>query len=238
MNDFMNLAGKRILLLGATADIGRAIALNARDLGAEVQGIVRQDPGDMGFPVEALDLLDALAVEAYVRRLDTPLDGLVYCIGDSIKAPLSSLTPDVVHRAVDVNLNTLIVMLRALVMARKLKRGASVVLVSSVSAYLGVRGMAPYAMTKSALLVATRTFSNELMRHGVRVNSVSPVMVRTRMFEPEQQAWLEEMSKRHYPQGLGEPVDVAAPVLFLLSDEASAINGTDIILSAGAMTTA
>ncbi|MCJ9709519.1 SDR family oxidoreductase, partial [Bordetella hinzii] len=136
------------------------------------------------------------------------------------------------------NLNTLIVMLRALVMARKLKRGASVVLVSSVSAYLGVRGMAPYAMTKSALLVATRTFSNELMRHGVRVNSVSPVMVRTRMFEPEQQAWLEEMSKRHYPQGLGEPVDVAAPVLFLLSDEASAINGTDIILSAGAMTTA
>ncbi|QII87037.1 hypothetical protein G3T20_21530 [Bordetella hinzii] len=85
MNDFMNLAGKRILLLGATADIGRAIALNARDLGAEVQGIVRQDPGDMGFPVEALDLLDALAVEAYVRRLDTPLDGLVYCIGVKIQ---------------------------------------------------------------------------------------------------------------------------------------------------------
>ncbi|MFU1912390.1 SDR family NAD(P)-dependent oxidoreductase [Bordetella avium] len=235
----MNLSGKRILLLGGTSEIGREIALNALELGAAVSGIVRKNPGDLGYPVHILDLLDAQQVQQYVSTIESPLDGLVFSVGEFVRAPLSLLTPELIQRAIDVNINTLIVMLRALVVARRLRRGASVVLISSISAYLGVRGIAPYTMAKAALVALGRVLSNDLMRHGIRVNSVSPAMVRTRMScgSPGEQQWLDQFGKERYPLGVGHPIDVAGPVLFLLADDAKAINGTDIILSGGAIRT-
>jgi len=118
------------------------------------------------------------------------------------------------------------------------KNGGSVVLVSSIDAFFKERApSAGYALTKSAIIGLTNSLASELGRYRIRVNSVSPGLIRTHMtedffteeFELERKQFLERV-----PLGrAGSPDEVARLIAFLLSDDASYISGDNIFIDGG-----
>ncbi|OZI77391.1 SDR family NAD(P)-dependent oxidoreductase [Bordetella genomosp. 12] len=228
---FMSLEGKHLLVAGAGSDIGKATAEGARALGAVVQGVARQPQEDPA--VTPVNLLDDEALKGWVRELAQPLDGLVFCIGQALLMPAHMLGREVIARVMDVNVGSFVALLAALLRARKLNAGASIVALSSISAHTATEGVTPYAMSKAALSAGVRNLALELQRRDIRINAVSPAMVRTKMTAGSDVFSLEEMARERYPMGVASPDDVAALVLFLLSDEAVSVTGWDTLLTGG-----
>ena len=114
--------------------------------------------------------------------------------------------------------------------------GASVIFISSVMGVVGQPAKTVYSATKGALIAGARSLALELARNNIRVNCVSPAMVRTGMSKslldkvtPEA---LVEIQKAH-PLGIGEADDVADACVFFLSDKSRWITGTNLIVDGG-----
>jgi len=114
--------------------------------------------------------------------------------------------------------------------------GGSVVFISSVMGVAGENGKTLYSMTKGALIAAVRSMAVELAPRKVRVNTVSPGVVESPMSRSAVYSKDEESLNRIrslHPLGLGKPEDVANACLFLLSDEARWITGTNLVVDGG-----
>jgi NAD(P)-dependent dehydrogenase (short-subunit alcohol dehydrogenase family) len=114
-------------------------------------------------------------------------------------------------------------------------KGGAIVNLSSVAAHLGGAGRTvDYAATKAAMEIFTLGLAREVAEEGIRVNAVRPGPTRTEMLDnPNQAGRLAEMAKVIPMKRVGEPEEIAAPILWLLSDEASFVTGTSIIASGG-----
>lgn len=114
-------------------------------------------------------------------------------------------------------------------------KGGSIVNISSVVAHLGGPGRnVDYGSTKAAIELFTLGLAREVADEGIRVNAVKPGPTRTDMLDnPAQAGRLEEMAKVIPMKRVGRPEEIAAPIVWLLSDEASFVTGTSIIASGG-----
>ena len=237
----MSIAGGRILVTGAGKGIGRetALALHARR--AKVVALSR-DPADLaslaaeiGCETIAADLADATAARTAVERA-LPLDGLVNCAG--IARLASFVDTSLADFDETMAVNTRAPMLVAQGVVRDwLARGASgaIVNVSSVAAKLGIARHTAYCASKAALDAMTRVMAVELGGHGIRVNSVNPTITLTTM---GRQAWGDAARAapmlERLPLGrFAEPGEVAAVIVFLLSDEASMVHGACLDVDGG-----
>jgi NAD(P)-dependent dehydrogenase (short-subunit alcohol dehydrogenase family) len=163
--------------------------------------------------------------------------GLGHAAGIVETQPLHTTTPDVVQRQMTVNL------LAGLELARVVARrdvmepdGGSLVFLSSVYGHVGVPGQTGYSASKGAVAAAVRSMAIELARRRVRVNAVSPGLVRTPMTTHALHALTAEqvtsIEQRH-PLGPGTTVDVARAVLFLLAPATTWITGIDLAVDGG-----
>ena len=110
---------------------------------------------------------------------------------------------------------------------------ASFLLFSSVRSHRTDKGLFSYASAKAALQVAAKTFAKETSNRGIRVNTISPGWVKTAMTNGLDQTHnLNEVNQSSL-LGIGEASDVSGMVLFLLSDRAKWITGTDIVVDGG-----
>lgn len=238
MTDF---AQRTVLVTGAAGSIGQAVvrrlgAANARVLAADrhsqdLAAITRET----GATAVAFDLTDEGDVERALA--DLPLYGVVNCAGygGELAAPQdTSIT--VFDRAYQINArgSLLVTKYAARAMIRA-GGGGSIVNVSSQAALVALRGHISYAASKAALDSITRSSALELGAHGIRVNSVNPTAVMTRMSieywtRPEVQGpFLEAMPLGRY----ATEDEIAAPVVFLLSDDAAMITGVSLPVDGG-----
>jgi NAD(P)-dependent dehydrogenase (short-subunit alcohol dehydrogenase family) len=113
--------------------------------------------------------------------------------------------------------------------------GGSIVNISSVVAHNGGAGRnVDYGASKAAIELFTLGLAREVAEEGIRVNAVKPGPTRTDMLDnPDQAGRLEEMAKVIPMKRVGRPQEIAAPIVWLLSDEASFVTGTSIIASGG-----
>jgi 3-oxoacyl-[acyl-carrier protein] reductase len=246
--DFLGLAGKKILVTGASSGIGRATAIAASQYGAQLILLGRR-PAELhatlgaltgtGHLVSAFDLADLDGIPDHVKALARDFDGLdslVHAAGIHSAHPLRTM--DAVHLdgVFRSNLSSAFMLAKGFRSKLVVKRSPSIVFVSSVMATVGQPGVSAYAASKGGLSALTRSLALELARDKIRVNAVEPGIVMTEMTErlrtevgPAGFAAIESS----HPLGVGDPRDVALAILFLLSDAASWITGTSLVVDGG-----
>ena len=112
----------------------------------------------------------------------------------------------------------------------------AVVMISSISAHVGAPTQVAYCGTKGAISMLGKALGTVLGSHGIRVNVVEPGAIRTNMSAPLLEA-APEIQKYYNDRialhRIGEPEELAGPIAFLLSDEASYITGAALLVDAG-----
>jgi NAD(P)-dependent dehydrogenase (short-subunit alcohol dehydrogenase family) len=164
------------------------------------------------------------------------LDGVVYAAGVAPVAPVRYLKDVDFDTCLNVNTVAPLLLIRDLLKKKKLKAGASIVWISSVASSRGAAGYAAYAASKAALEASSRCLALELAPKGMRVNCIAPGMIDTNMSDLAADRISAEAIEQHmqgYPLGAGQPIDVAAAVAFLLSDESRWITGICLPVDGG-----
>lgn len=111
--------------------------------------------------------------------------------------------------------------------------GCSLVFVSSIAANTGAAGTINYSASKASLNGAMKSMAKELSSDGLRVNCISPGLIRTEMTKDiNSDSFFERMSEL-YPLGIGEPSDIAEAAQFLLSDKSKWITGIELVVDGG-----
>lgn len=161
-----------------------------------------------------------------------PLRGLVNSAGIASDLPAMETSAELFRQILDVNLVGSFITMKAAV--ERMGDELAVVNIASVSGLRANKGRVAYGASKAGVKLMTEVFAGELGRRGVRVNCLAPGPVDTpmvaRLHTAEDRAeWL-----RHLPQGrYGDPEEVAAAAAFLLSAEASYINGHTLAVDGG-----
>lgn len=246
---FIDFQGRQVVLSGASSGIGRAIAIELSNRGAQLLLLGRDEPRlqetkaaltggehaiavvDLRDPSKLLSLLNHHAGQR------GRFYGLCHCAGMVETVPLNAIRLDKFREMIEVNLVAGIELAR-IVSRRDLMRedGGSLLFVSSVYALAGMAGQIGYSATKGAVTAAIRSMAVELARRQIRVNSVSPGLVHTKLsdnalrrLDPLRVQQLEAL----HPLGPGTPEDVARAAAFLLAPESRWITGTDLIVDGG-----
>ncbi len=213
----------------AAVDLAPSSALDdlvreLEDLGAQALPLY----GDMGT-VDAPERVVAEAVDRFGG-----LDGLVSNAGVNRPAPLVEYAVEDWDWLFAVNTRATWLLAKAAYPALKESRGAGVA-VGSMSGSNAHAGLGAYGPTKAAVIMLARVLAQELGRDGIRVNSVSPGMVRTGMTE-RVYADQEVAAARDALVPLGRvatPEDIADVIAFLLGPDARYVNGHDLIVDGG-----
>ena len=235
-----SVAGKSILVTGASSGIGRATAQHLAARGANLVLSGRDEKrlhdckaslGAGTHVTHAGDLTDIATIAALVDYCPS-LDGVVHSAGIAQPTPAKLIGEAHFDRLMSINVRTPILLTQRILFKGRLRPGGSLVFMSSIAAHTGTRGTSVYSASKAALEGFIRPLALELLPRRARVNCIAPAVVRTEIFTREQATWLDEQDKR-YPLGIGTPEDVANAIIFLMSDLAQSITGTTLVMDGG-----
>ena len=232
---------QRFIVTGASSGIGEGVALLLNELGATVIGIARNQARLDGMKAKAkhpenvfLEQKDLAAdisgLPAYVKTLKEKygkFSGMAYCAGITLNQPLQLKEYECSRKLFDSDYFAPMFMTKAFGDRRNtIGKGTSVVLISSAAVKTAPRAVSDYAGAKGALSQSMRCVAKELAPHGVRVNCILPADIET----PMTLATPDILASRYYPMGVGEVMDVAYIVAFLLSDKAKWITGQNYVV--------
>jgi 2-deoxy-D-gluconate 3-dehydrogenase len=248
----IDLSGKVALVTGGSRGLGKNIALEMAQRGAEVAICGRKkenlDTAGEEFHTRGLDLMALSAnigksdqVKTLMQAIEEKfgrLDILINNVGMNI------LTPSVVEtdeglwdKILESNLKGSFLVSSHAVTLMKASGGGKIVNISSIAARKASRGMGVYCVAKAGVEMLTRVLAVELAKEHINVNAVAPGMVRTRFSQPfwSDEGLLKEVV-RTIPLGrIAETGDVVGAVMFLASDLSDFITGEVITVDGGSM---
>ena len=244
------LAGKVVLVTGSSRGIGAAVARQAAAEGAQLAVHYRTGADEAEQVVadaRAAAGADARAFQADLRDGDTAerlvgqvvqtfgrLDGLVNNAGMDQRGPTLDLAPDEWDAVIATNLTAGFRTMRAAIPVMLDQGSGSIVNIASRLGQMGIAETAAYSAAKAGLIGLTRSLAREFSARGVRINAVAPGVTITEMTTALVES--EEGKRRLRDMALGRfgtADEVAAAVVFLLSDAASLFTGQTLNPNAG-----
>ena len=247
--------GRVVIVTGAADGIGYGIAagfyragavVHALDINAAgLQSARRLIAGTTGrFETHVVDvsrLEDITRCVQEIDRLSGRVDVLVNNAGINMNKRLAELDPALWDRVMDTNLKSVYMMCKALWPVFLRQRAGVVINIASVMGQVGGIGAPAYCSSKAGIIMLSRCLAKDGAASGIRVNSIcpgyidTPIMDRLLAEQPDPAAARQQIMDRQPLGRLGTPQDVANGALFLASDEASFISGTELTID-GAVT--
>lgn len=236
------------LVTGASSGIGQAVAIKLSEkysvvLGGRDQVRLEETKAKCNplarvlcwpYDLSKVDNL-SVALQRFLTDNDVTIESFAHCAGCSKLVPVKMATLDDINETFNTNVHAPFVVIQQLV-NRRVNQGAlkSVVFISSNISGRGAKALSIYGSSKHAVDGLMRSLAVELAPK-VRVNSVCPGAIKTRMTEAvfADEAVVSRM-KATYPLGLGIPENIADAVDFLLSDSANWITGQCLTVDGGA----
>jgi 3-oxoacyl-[acyl-carrier protein] reductase len=236
---FCSLEGRRALVTGGSRGIGRAIAVELAEAGAEV--IVGYRSGAEEAEALAAEI-GGRALQADVSRADEAarlveeageVEILVNNAGVTKDGLIARMSDEDWRLVIDTNLSGTFHTCRAAARTMMRRRSGAIVNLTSVVGLHGNPGQTNYAASKAGIIGFTKSLARELASRGVRVNAVAPGYIQTALTDVLP-AEVRSAILANTPMGrLGRPEDVAGTVRFLCSDEASFITGEVVLVDGG-----
>lgn len=233
-----SLAGKTVLVTGASSGLGQQIAISCSRMGAQLvitgrnearlQATFAELDGAGHLPVCA-DLTVATELDALVAGMPA-LHGVVHAAGVQRLSPVKMLSEKLLREVLDINFVAPVMLTQRLLYRSTLVAGSSIVFITSISAIAGTAGVGPYAASKAALHGMMRCLALEQAKRRMRVNCLVPSAVETPLWDDR----LLAQAARH-PLGVGTPGDVANATIYLLADASRWITGTELVMDGGAV---
>jgi NAD(P)-dependent dehydrogenase (short-subunit alcohol dehydrogenase family) len=249
---YLSLEGKVALITGGSRGIGRSIALQFADAGADVIVSSRKLP-DLEKVAEEIKKKGrrSLAVSAHnakmedlknlMARVKEEFGRLDILVNNAVANPVMA---DVLHMEeapFDVIMNANIkgyyfLSQAAARMMVEQGSGGAIVNVASVGGIYVTVGLGPYCISKAAIIMMTKCLAAELGSHKIRVNCIAPGIVQTKFSEA---LWSNEKLMAEYlkqmPLGkIGQPEEIARTALYLASEASSFMTGSTLIIDGGA----
>ncbi len=238
-----SLKGKTVLVTGASSGIGRGIAVLCAKMGAKViingrnalkleetielmEGDRHQIVlGDLTLPEERIKVADALP----------QLDGVVYCAGIGQRVLCKSILEEDIDAVMGINFKAPVILQTALLKKKKINKSASIIFITSIANESPSYGNALYSASKGALISYANCLGIELAPRKIRVNCISPAMVKTELIfrggVTEEQLQKDEQK---YPlKRYGNPEDIAFLTIYLLSDASLWMTGSNLKITGG-----
>lgn len=241
-----SLNGKNILVTGASSGIGKAIALECSRMGAKIfitgrnperlnEVLSSLNSGNENIPIIA-DLTTEDGIEAIAEAVEN-LDGIVHCAGIGDRTLSKMVQEKDIERVMDTNFNAPVLLQRALLKKKKVKKGASIVFIASRAPFAPTIGNGLYSASKGALIAYSKVLGLELAPQKIRVNCICPAMVWTELIEKDAAMTGVDYheAEKSYPLGrYGKPEDVAYLSVYLLSNCSEWMTGSCINITGGA----
>jgi len=241
------LKNKVAVVSGGLGDLGWAIALRLRDEGCKIAVVDIKDDTEGKAVAENLwyrkvNISEDAEVEALYQAVKSDLGSVGILVNSAARFLFKGVdaTQDDWHAITRVNLGGTSLMAKHAVDHMKELGGGSIINLSSVSGFVGQPDFATYNATKFAIRGMTKCWAQDLAPFGIRVNTVCPGYIYTSAFvnscialgrdinEEDQKAGAMHLLNRQ-----GQPNEVAGPVAFLASDDATFITGSDLIVDGG-----
>lgn len=241
-----SLEGKTILITGASSGIGRGTAIECSKMGAQVvmtgrnaerlQETLDQMEGNNHLLMVA-DLTIEEDLNSVIEKMPS-LNGVVHCAGISQIKMAKFMDKESLVNVFDTNVFGPLLLNSALLKKRKIQKGSSIVLISSISGvYASQVGESAYGATKAALAGYAKSAAIELALQGTRVNCIHPGVVETPLLSVSNGTFseedLENLKKKYPLKRFGQPEDVARCAVYLLSDASSFMTGASLLLDGG-----
>ncbi len=245
------LAGKTAIITGASTGIGKGIAevfaknganvaftyLSSVERGQALEQELKEHGSQVkGYRSDASKMEDAEALVAQVIEDFGGIDIVVNNAGITKDTLLMRMTEEDFNRVIEVNLNSVFNMTKAVQRTFLKQRAGSIVNISSVVGVKGNAGQANYSASKAGIIGFTKSVALELGSRNIRCNAIAPGFIETEMT-----AVLDENTVQQWREGIplkrgGSPEDVANACLFLASDMSGYISGQVLNVCGGMLT--
>lgn len=249
----MKLEGKIVAVTGAAAGIGKAVAMQVAQEGAKVSllDINEQEIKSLGeqlslqgFEVLVLptDVSDSNSVEAAIQNTVNKwgyIDGICNSAGIQTYGSVTETSQELWDKTMNTNLKSIYLMCHFGLKHMSKKKSGSIVNVSSVQALATQPKVAAYAASKAAILALTKSMAVDYGALGIRINAVLPGSIDTLMLRHSAELagnveqTLVDWGNLHALKRIGRPEEIANLCTFLLSDQASFITGSQMVIDGG-----
>jgi NAD(P)-dependent dehydrogenase (short-subunit alcohol dehydrogenase family) len=236
----MRLANKVAIITGGSKGIGEAAVQLFAEEGCVVYSADREPPeGSPGGFVHhhSLDVTDLGGWDDLVARVMSE-QGKIDILFNNAGAvgsyePIHSIDLDDWHQIVNLNLNGVFYGTRAVLPAMMAAESGAMVHMSSMWGYVGASGVAAYTASKAAVRSLSKNVALSYASYNIRSNSLHPGIIGTPMVMAQDAGLTQEIVDKTPLGRLGTPLEVAQAALFLASDDASYITGTEMVVDGG-----
>lgn len=236
---------KLVIVTGASRGLGLAICRQllqqgftvlalARTLSTDLNALTEQYGSDLTFvsaDLSDLDNIQPLCSEL-IKQHGRPY-ALINNAAVGYDGVLATMHNSEINALLNLNVQAPILLTKYLLRPMLLNQSGRIINISSIIARTGFNGLSVYAASKAALEGFTKSLSREVGKAGITVNCVAPGYMQTEMTNSLQGDKLESIKRRSPLGRLATPDDAAGAVLYLLSEQATAITGTTITVDAG-----